>query len=563
MPLMPFAPITPILFQLCSTAYAAQVSLRADTESFGEGQSIGLALTVTDTSVRGGVPSFSLPEGLTAAFESQQQQQLMQNFNLTTSTMYRYTLTALRAGDFVIPAFEVVTAAGRLTTTPLNLHVEARGTSTTGVNELTGELSEAAQWVGQTVVYHLRFATDRQLANGNWVPPEGKGFALESGIEPVATNYTVGQGDKRVAVQDLYLPLRFTEGGTFKVPGGALQAQFAVERSRRRRGQMEQLFPDLGMFTDVRSEMFSAPSIPVSLKQPPKTGRPADYSGLIGHFSLSSHVTGSADHAPAEVKVGDTVTLALELTGDSPVTGLKLPPLVGDGFRVYDDQPFATGVIRDGKLITSSSFKRAVVPERPGPLTIPPVSITTFDPSTGAYVVLSSEAVSLTVVGAAATASVASFSAGPAVVAPVEPTDDLLPIRPSPALTPPWPGLWSLLLLLPGFALTAVLGPQVLLARRPARVKQQRLDFSDLPEDVHARLSGLEQIFREAVAPLLGMGAAAVHGEDLAKLGVHASEAEVVYRLIERARYAGGGSGAVEQVRTLEVALRAFVEKLK
>ena len=80
---------------------------------------------------------------------------------------------------------------------------------------------------------------------------------------------------------------------------------------------------------------------------------------------------------------------------------------------------------------------------------------------------------------------------------------------------------------------------------------------------MHARLSGLEQIFRETVAPKLGMGAAAVHGEDLARLGVYAPEAEVVYRLIERARYAGGGAGAAEQVRALEIALREFVEKMK
>lgn len=561
--MMSMMPMIPILLQVCSPAFAAQVSFRADTESFGEGQSVGLALTVTDTSVRGGVPRFEVPEGLSAAFESQQQQQLMQNFNLTTSTLYRYTLTALRAGDFVIPSFEVLTAAGRLTTAPLNLHVEARGTSTTGVNELTGELSELARWAGQTVVYHLRFATDRQLANGNWVPPEGKGFKLESGVEPVSTNYAVGQGDKRVSIQDLYLPLRFTESGAFKVPGGALQAQFAVERSRRRRGQMEQLFPDLGMFTDVRSEMFSAPSIAVSLKQLPKAGRPDDYSGLIGHFSLNAHVTGSSDKPPAQVKVGDTVTIALDLEGDSLVSGVKLPPLAGDGFRVYDDQPVTTAVIREGKLVTSSSFKRAVVPERPGPLTIPAVTLSTFDPSTGQYVVLSSEPVSFEVVGAAATASVASYAAGPAAAAPVEPTEELLPIRPSPSLSAPWPGIWALGLLLPGCFLTAFFGSRGLLARRPARVKLTRLGFSDLPDEVHARLSGLEQIFRETVAPKLGMGAAAVHGEDLARLGVYAPEAEVVYRLIERARYAGGGAGAAEQVRALEIALREFVEKMK
>lgn len=545
-----------------SSAFAADVSLVPDTRSFSEGQTIGLALTVTDTSLRGGVPQLQVPDGLTAAFESRQDQQLMQNFNLTSSTLYRYALTAARAGDYVIAPMEFVTAAGRLRTDAVALHVAPRGASTSGVNELTGELSDTVRWVGQTAVYHLRFATDRALANGNWVPPEGKGFVMQAGVRPVSSNYTVGEGDKRVSIQDLYVPLHFTDAGALTLPGGALQAQFAVERNRRRRGQMEQLFPDLGMFTDVRAEMFSAPSIPLNLQALPRAGRPADFSGLVGQYTLDARVNGADPAAPTQVKVGDTVTVTLELHGNAPASGIKLPPLSGDGFRVYDDQPVATTTLQDGKLAGSATFKRAIVPERPGPLTIPAVQLSAFDPAAGQYVTLSSPALSLDVVGAAATAQVASFAASPAApAAPTDPVDALLPVRTSPSLQAPWPGRWAWALLLPGALGTAAAGLRGALARRPRVRAAARLGFADLPDDPHDRLSGLEQIFREAVAPPLGMGAAAVHGEDLVRLGAHAAEAEAVYRLIERARYAGG-QAAADQVRTLEAALRAFVEKL-
>lgn len=556
-------PVLTLLLGASPVAIAAQVSLRLDTPVLSEGQSVGLVLTVTDTSVRNGPPRFAVPEGLRAAFESQEQEQLMLNYNLTTSTMYRYTLTALKAGEYTIPAVSVQTAAGALQTGPVSVRVQPRGASAAGVNELTGELSDDVRWVGQEVVYHLRFATDRPIQNGNWVAPEGKGFVVDPAIEHVITNGTLGDGDKRLEVRDLYLPLRFTEPGRITIPGGALQAQFPVERTRRRRGQLEQLFPEMGMLMEMRSDVFSAETLTREIKDPPKAGRPPEWSGLVGTFLLTSHVNGAPSTGPMRVNVGDTITIAVDLVGSAPVSGVKLPPLVGDGFKVYDDQPVATGVIRDGKIVATSSFKRAVVPERPGPLTIPAISLPTFDPATGSYVVLHTEPLELDVQGSAATANVASFSSGAAPVVEAGATDELLPVRTDPSLSPPWPREWALFLLGPGAIALAASAARAALARRTTVAPGARaLSFADLPDDPHERLSGLEQIFREAVAPGLGVGAAAVHGEDLARLGPLAEEAQAVYRLLERARYADGGGGERKAVEDLEAALRAFVRRL-
>ncbi|MSP55293.1 MAG: hypothetical protein EXR69_06790 [Myxococcales bacterium] len=569
----------PALSSVVATAEAAQVSLRPDSPRFVEGQSVGLVLTVTDTTVRGGVPRFGVPEGLTVEFESQEQQQLMLNYNLTTSTLYRYTLTALKPGEYVIPPLSLQTAGGVLHTASVALHVEARGKSTSGANELTGELSGLVQWVGQTVVYHLRFATDRQIVNGNWIPPEGKGFLMQPGVDAVNTNYTLGEGASRLSVQDLWLPLQFTQAGSVTLPGGALQAQFAVDRSRRRRpGQMEQLFPDLGMFTDVKSEVFAAPSIRVTPRSLPAAGRPADFSGLVGQFTLESYVNagvsspvgaataGAPDAAvgrgpAAALHVGETVTIAVVMQGDAPISAVKLPTLVGDGFRVYDDQPVSKAIIKEGKLHAVASFKRAIVAEKPGRLVVPAVIVPVFDPVVGRYVGLATEPLVFDVVGAEASPQVSSFASGAAPIAPTTALDELLPIRPAPSLSPPWPGSWAVALLMPGGFALAMQGVRGMLARRRARAESrpQRLGFGDLSADPHERLSGLEQIFREAVAPRLGINSAAVHGEDLVRLGDLAAEAQSVYRLIERARYAEGDKSALH---VLESALRALVAKL-
>lgn len=516
------------LITLVATAQAAQVSLAADTEEVREGQSIGLSLTVTDANPQG-VPAITAPEGVRVEYRSQAQSQMMINFHMTRSVTFRYALAALREGTWTIPPVRVATTAGVLTTGPLTIRVAARGED--GVEDIVATLGAESAWVGQVLVYHARFTTAEQRLNGRWQPPEVAGLTAEPGIEPITPDYQVQDGARTLSVIELLYPFRASKAGTFTVPGAVLQAQMPVQRQRTRRNdRLGGLFDELNAFTEMSTEVYSAKPLPLTVRPLPTEGRPASFSGLVGQFQIRATPSAST------VKVGDTVTLAVDIEGDGPLSGVTLPPFTAAGLRAYDDQPVVEAKLADGKVTAHASLKRALVPQVGGDVVIPPVELAYFDPVAGAYAVAATEPVTLHVTGDAGSAQVASF-AGETRHAVDALAEDILPVRTDVRLAPPWPGGWAWALLAPG---AGALGWQALSTWRPRRrAAERRYDFDDLPAEPEARLAGLERIFRERVGAQLGMAPEALHGEDLVRLGALAPEAEAVYRTLERLRYGG------------------------
>lgn len=526
-------------------ALAAQVSLDLDTSEVREGQTIGLSLTVADTTVKG-VPAVTAPAGVEVSYRSQSQNRLMINFNLTSSTVFRYALTGVKEGDYTLGPVSVDTAAGKLSSPAVKLHVAPRGGS--GLNQLTADAGVSTAWVGQLLVYHMRFETERQLVDGRWGPPEGPGVTPEPGIDPVTAENPVADGGAMHVVSELFYPLRVGKPGTLTLPGGIFRGQFAVAGKRRRGGgnsPMDGLFDDLAGMTQVTSETWSAPPLSLTVKELPSDGRPAGFGGLVGNFAITSRVSATS------VAVGDTVTIEVEVTGDAPLAGFSLPPLVGDGFRVYDDQPTTEARLVDGRIQAVGHYKRAVVPEVAGAVEIPPVELHWFDPVAGRYTSARTEPLRLDVSGTAADVKVASF-AGAQKDEVGALADDILPVRTGGQVAAPWPGRWAWVLLAPG-GLALVLQAARGLRLRPRVQETRRYDFSDLPADPEGRLAGLDRIFRERVAARIGVAPAALRREEVAGLG---EEAERVFRELERLRYSGASGGLPED------AVRRVVEAL-
>jgi hypothetical protein len=326
------------------------------------------------------------------------------------------------------------------------------------------------------------------------------------------------------------------------MPGGVIQAQYAVTRKRGGRSGELPLFQDLPGFTDVRTEVFSAAPKEVEVKALPDAGRPASFTGLVGQFTMK------ATPSATEVGVGQTVTVDVEVEGDGALGGVSLPPLQGDGFTVYDDKPAVEAQIVDGKYRARATFKRAIVPDRPGDLSLPPVELAWFDPVEGRYRTGASAPITLKVTGAASQTEIASFAKS--APKPVDALgEDILPVRATARISAPLPGQAAWGLLLPGLLLlSAQLLPR--LKRAPKAPVEARLRWEDLPIEHDARLGALDRLFREEAARRLSLVPAALHREDVAKLG---PEAEGIYRELEALRY--GGRGEAPEAR-----IRAFVE---
>ncbi len=526
---------------VASVALAAQVALQLDEREVRAGETIGLTLQVVDARLKV-APTIQAPPGLRVNFLTQTSTRAMMNFDSVTIQTFRYEVAALEAGDYTLGPVELTAAEGKISAPAVKLHVAPRPAGS--LDKLVADLGhlDGVAYVGQVLVYHLAYKTSSRLVNARWAPPEVEGLTPEPNVEPVTTEYDlVDPGGKGA---ELWYAYRASKPGKIEIPAGVLLAQFATERRRRPSPfGSDPFFGDLPGLSDVRTENVASERIPLEIRALP-AGAPADFSGLVGEFSVD--VQASARRAA----VGDTVTLDVTVAGTGPLGGVKLPALSVDGLRVYDDTPVVSAALSEGRLKATAQFKRAVVPEQPGVIELPPLNLSWFDPSKGEYVVHHGEPIRLDVTGSADAAAVEGFGGSTAnknAVASLG--DDILPVRTAPSTSSPWPGHYAWALLLPG---SVMLLGEVVSRLRPRRrvVVAARLHFDELPADPEARLGALERLFREAAALRLACAEGEVTRERVAGLGEEASHC---FRELELARYRGAGS--VDEAR-----LRRWVE---
>lgn len=134
--------------------------------------------------------------------------------------------------------------------------------------------------------------------------------------------------------------------------------------------------------------------IPVRTRPLPAEGRPAG-DVYVGNYEVET----SLDRASA--RAGDAVTLTARVEGVGNLRDIRLSLPETDGLRILEPEVTDDVVSPNDVVSGSRTFAWLVVPERPGEIRLPALSLQTFDPSTGAYRAVSPEALTLTAAGTA------------------------------------------------------------------------------------------------------------------------------------------------------------------
>jgi len=135
----------------------------------------------------------------------------------------------------------------------------------------------------------------------------------------------------------------------------------------------------------------AAPPSQITIRPIPKEGRPADYTGAVGHFQFSMDVR------PRELKVGEPITVTLSLRGTGNIAA-AIPPSYQDSDRFKAYEARQAGDIPDRAAERGSkTFEQVVIPRTDALKELPALQFSFYNPEALRYETTSAGPFPLTV----------------------------------------------------------------------------------------------------------------------------------------------------------------------
>ncbi len=358
---------------LASTAGGA-VTVRAwlEPSRIAMGQSADLSVEVRGTQ-NVPMPSVPAPDGVGVRYVGPSTQLSIVNGQTSASVTHHFTVTPRQDGTFALGPITVQADGQVLQAGTASLQVSSDAAQAApGGDPLQLELT-----VPRTTIYlHERVPLtvtlrvgDVRVTDVQYPRIAGDGFSVEPLTQP--SQRQESRGGETIQVVEFHSTL--TPVRTGRVTVGP--AQMSMSRVSERAGGRHGFF--FGGMTQEPVELSSQP-VALDVLPLPDQGKPADFSGAVGRFSLEVRA------APLEVVAGDPVTLTYTVSGAGDLSSVTPPTLAGsDTLRVYPVAPVTPAA--QGAPTGARRFEQVVIPQQAGTVRLPAVRFSWFDPEARAY----------------------------------------------------------------------------------------------------------------------------------------------------------------------------------
>lgn len=379
------------------------------------GQTARLVVTITG-SQNAAPPRVPPIDGLTVQSLGQTTSVQIVNGTVTAEVAYNFLLEPQRSGQFTIPALQTVVEGERLSTSPMRLRVvDANAVPRGGIAPRGAAPSRGADAEEAAAPIRLRVnAPQRDLYVGELLPVELV-LEIREGVRVTEVTAPVFEGDAftvsrpadgqpsqttevidgvRWVIATFPLAISPVSSGEFPLVG-KIEVTAYMPGARRRFG---------GTFDDPLFESFFGGSggaprkIPLSTESRkvrvlplPDEGRPADFSGAIGKFTVEASAT------PTKITAGDPVTLTVKVAGTGNFDRLSIPEMTTD--QDWKTYPASTKFEPTDALGTTGRkvSEQAIVPQSPKITAVPARPFSYFDPERKRYVEITTQPIALTI----------------------------------------------------------------------------------------------------------------------------------------------------------------------
>ena len=170
---------------------------------------------------------------------------------------------------------------------------------------------------------------------------------------------------------------------------GSVKASVQIEQ--RPSGLLDEFFNDsffgnAGIFARRVDKILKSQPISVVVKPLPDADKPKSFNGAVGEFQMNSSVD------KRSVNQNEPVTLQMVIEGDGNIETLTHPavPDLPD-VKIYDSDTKSDFFKVEGLVAGKKTFEIIFVPKLAGPLEIPSLEFSFFNPKTEKYVTLKTE----------------------------------------------------------------------------------------------------------------------------------------------------------------------------
>ena len=401
-----------IIILMALIAYSTQ--MLADKVSFTAsapdavvvGDQFRLSYTITTQKVKDfRAPSIKGFDVLMGPSRSQQSNTQIVNGNVTStsSITFTYILMANNAGEYTIPGASIVADGDQMVSNSVRIKVlpqdqgdsnsssssSTHSSSGTGVSNqdlfITASASKTNVYEQEAFVLTYKIYTrESNLQLNNAKLPDFKGFHSQEIEMTTNARWTPEHYQGRNYYTTVYRQFVLFPQQSGKLYIDPAQFQMTVGKPVQSDDPFDAFFNGGSNVIEIKKSI-STPKIAINVNPLP-AGKPADFSGGVGAFNISSSINNK------ELKTNDAITIKLVISGTGNLKLISNPEIkFPDDFEVYDPKvDNQVRLTREG-LTGNKVIEYLAIPRHAGTYKIPGVSFSYFDIRSKSYKTLKTE----------------------------------------------------------------------------------------------------------------------------------------------------------------------------
>jgi len=406
-----------LFFILISTvigAWADEITFTANApEVVVSGDQFRLSFTINSQKVRDfRAPNIQGFEVLMGPSRSTQSSTQIINGKVTsTSTItFTYILMADKEGTYKIPGATIVADGNNYTSNSVEIKVlppdQSSGTgsgnsarsSRNQVNSgkitdkelfMLATASKTSVYEQEAILLTYKIYTQVNLTELRGDIPDLKGFHTQEVELPNQKTFTLEHYNGRNYNTTIWRQLVLFPQQTGKIEIPSVTFEGTVSQRIASADPFDAFFNG-GNYVNITKNLVT-PKLIIDVKELP-AGKPANFSGGVGEFTLSSSIN------TQDLKTNDAVTIKLVISGTGNMKLINTPEVgFPQDFEIYDpkvDNKF--NLTRNG-LAGSKVIEYLAIPRHAGTYTIPPIEFSYFDLKSQSYKTLKTDAYTLNV----------------------------------------------------------------------------------------------------------------------------------------------------------------------